>query len=229
MRDGFNRKSQMSRERIMKKTTIAVTLLLSAGPALSEFIDRGFGREDYGHGGSGGGNVEVYSKNSTDSYDDRDGQFKFIFGGAPNMGQVMFTHYNGSAWIDQAVVKPNGDLIVKGAVKSTQMIVDDLAAIWPDYVFRDDYKLLSIDDLSKHIKREGHLPGMPTAEDIKENGHDLGLVSTKTLEKVEELALYIIQLKQENDALRSELRIIQKRLGQESSSVVAAPTKPRPD
>lgn len=174
--------------------------LSSGGP-----VDRGNGRWDFGWLGTGGGNLEAYSKEATGNFADRSGEFKFIFGGGPTMGKVLFTHYNGTRWTDQIVIMPNGDLTSKGAIKATQMVVDTVANIWPDYVFTDSYSLMPISELKEFIEREGHLPGMPTAADIAENGHDLGLVSMKTLEKVEELALYVIQLRQENEGLRQEL------------------------
>ncbi|MTW22314.1 hypothetical protein [Allochromatium palmeri] len=169
------------------------------------------GRIDFGWEGSGGGNLESYSKSST-GYPGRQGQFKFIFGGAPTMGKILFTHYNGSGWRDVIAIMPSGDLIAKGTMKSTQMIVGTESEIWPDYVFKESYSLMPIADLKQFIEKEGHLPGMPTAADIEENGHNLGLVSVKTLEKVEELALYVIHLKEENEDLRSELNALKTTL-----------------
>ena len=203
----------------MKKSVIAAALMVTStclcAATVDEIVkDRGNGRYDFGWTGSGGGNLEAYSKTPSGPYAGRDGQFKFIFGGGPTLGSVAFTHYNGTGWDDKVRIQPNGDIITKGAVKSTEIVVATQADIWPDYVFRPGYDLMSIDDLSKHIQEKGHLPGIPTADEIAEQGQNLGLISTKTLEKVEELALYVIQLKNDNDALRAELEQIRTQLNE---------------
>jgi hypothetical protein len=65
---------------------------------------------------------------------------------------------------------------------------------WSDYVFLDEYKLMSLADLRKYIRRQGHLPGVPSTEEVVESGLDLGKMDAKLLEKIEELTLYILQL-----------------------------------
>lgn len=86
----------------------------------------------------------------------------------------------------------------------------ELEANWPDYVFDDNYKLKSIDELEKSIKENKHLPGMPSAKEVEEqNGFHVGEMQTKLLEKVEELTLYVIQLKKENDQLKKRVSDIE--------------------
>lgn len=194
----------------MKTLFAVICFAIISSPALAQTADVWKsevpgGRIDFGWKGDGGGNLEAYGKSST-KYAGRQGQFKFIFGGSPTMGKILFTHYRGGTdWHDVIVIMPNGDLISEGTMKATQMVVGTRSEIWPDYVFKDSYSLMPIADLKQFIEEEGHLPGMPTASDIEANGHDLGLVSAKTLEKVEELALYVIQLKEENENLKREL------------------------
>ncbi|OJY81406.1 MAG: hypothetical protein BGP13_15550 [Sphingobacteriales bacterium 40-81] len=56
------------------------------------------------------------------------------------------------------------------------------------------------------IKEHNHLPGIPSAKEIENDGGiDLGEMNRKLLEKVEELTLYIIELKKENDAIKEIL------------------------
>ncbi|MBK1722285.1 bZIP transcription factor [Thiocystis violacea] len=203
----------------MKKVAIATALMMASASACAAtaddiVTDKGNGRYDFGWTGTGGGNLEAYSKNATGAYDSRDGQFKFIFGGAPGTGTVTFTHYNGSGWSDRVVITPEGNLSVKGKIKANEIEVVDTSTSWPDYVFKDGYNLMSIDELNRHIEEKGHLPGIPTAEEISKNGQNLGLMSAKTLEKVEELALYVIQLKKDNDSLRTEIEQMRNRLDQ---------------
>lgn len=81
---------------------------------------------------------------------------------------------------------------------------------WPDYVFANDYNLMSIDDLEISINDNKHLPGLPAACDIEENGLQLGEMQGKIVEKLEEAHLYIIQLKKEIDLLKAEMKTIKQ-------------------
>ena len=44
-----------------------------------------------------------------------------------------------------------------------------------------------------NIQANGHLPKVPTAQEVEANGQDLGLIQQKLLEKIEELTLYTIE------------------------------------
>lgn len=99
-------------------------------------------------------------------------------------------------------------LTVGGKIICTELKVQ--VQPFPDYVFEDDYNLKSIDELEQHIKTYNRLPGMPSACEVEENGMNVGDMQTKVVEKVEENALYIIQLKKEIDALKAQLDALQK-------------------
>lgn len=80
---------------------------------------------------------------------------------------------------------------------------------WADYVFKEDYNLLTLDEVEQHIKENGHLPNVPSAETVVESGIDVAKMDAKLLEKIEELTLYIIEqnkrlikLEKENKELR---------------------------
>lgn len=89
----------------------------------------------------------------------------------------------------------------------------ELEASWPDYVFADGYNLMPLEQLKKEINQHKHLPGIPSAEEIEEQGGvDLGAMQTKLMEKVEELTLYILQLKEQNDKLQESNEKLQVRL-----------------
>jgi len=109
-------------------------------------------------------------------------------------------------------------LSVNGKVACEEVLVEDLTN-WPDYVFAKDYKLLSLEELEQSIKENNHLPGLPSASEIEDNGLMLGDMQKKLMEKVEELTLYTIQqgkliselqqkmenLEKENENLRESL------------------------
>jgi hypothetical protein len=67
---------------------------------------------------------------------------------------------------------------------------------FPDYVFKDDYELKSLSEVSSFIESHGHLPNMPSEQEVLENGMDLGKVNTVLVEKIEEMTLYAIDQEQ---------------------------------
>lgn len=77
-------------------------------------------------------------------------------------------------------------------------------ALWPDYVFKAGYRLPSLSYLRSYIDENHHLPGIPTEQQIKKDGLDLGEINTLLMKKVEELTLYVIQLKEENEKLKKD-------------------------
>ena len=81
---------------------------------------------------------------------------------------------------------------------------------WPDYVFEKDYDLMPLDEVERSIEKNGHLPGIPSAEVVEEEGIDVGEMQRLMMEKIEELTLYVIDLKKENDELKEEVKKLQE-------------------
>ncbi|MEQ9404094.1 MAG: hypothetical protein RIM99_10935 [Cyclobacteriaceae bacterium] len=81
---------------------------------------------------------------------------------------------------------------VNGTIRSKEVKVE--AAPWPDYVFDDNYTLPSLEQIEKFIQSEGHLPDIPTADEVNENGIALGEMNALLLKKIEELTLYQIEM-----------------------------------
>ena len=70
-----------------------------------------------------------------------------------------------------------------------------------DFVFDEDYNLPDIDEVDSFIKTNKHLPDIPSADEMVNNGIDLGEMQIKLLQKIEELTLYVIELKKENEEM----------------------------
>ncbi|PTS94693.1 hypothetical protein DBR11_22725, partial [Pedobacter sp. HMWF019] len=85
-----------------------------------------------------------------------------------------------------------------------------LKSAWPDYVFKDDYKLTSLQETEKHIKENGHLQGIPSAAEVKAEGIDLGEMNKKLLQKIEELTLYLIQKDHQNELLNKRIEKLEQ-------------------
>ena len=71
-------------------------------------------------------------------------------------------------------------------------------------MFDDDYRLSSLPELEQYIKVNRHLPDIPSAKDVEDNGVDLGEMNAKLLQKVEELTLYVIDLQKQIDELKQQ-------------------------
>lgn len=126
-----------------------------------------------------------------------------------------YVTFNEDGLIGIGTENPTVKLAVNGTVKAKKVIVTDQATEWPDFVFGDDYQLPSLVSLQKFVKKFKHLPGLPSAEDIQREGQNLGSVQSGILKQVEDLLLYVIELKQENqkqgmliNELRKELNLI---------------------
>ena len=78
------------------------------------------------------------------------------------------------------------------------------APCWPDFVFAKDYKLLPLQELEQYIEENQHLPNVPSAAEVEENGIELGEMNALLLQKVEELTRYIIDLQNQIDQLKTK-------------------------
>ncbi|MFC3197310.1 hypothetical protein ACFOET_06775 [Parapedobacter deserti] len=76
---------------------------------------------------------------------------------------------------------------------------------WADHVFQPDYKLRPLDEVQTYIQNYGHLPGIPTADEVIREGIDLGEMNKKLLEKIEELTLYLLEERQAREALEERI------------------------
>lgn len=98
-------------------------------------------------------------------------------------------------------------LAVNGKIRAKSVVVD---TGWSDFVFEDNYKLMPLQEVEKFIKDNRHLPDIPSEADVKKNGISVGDISSKLLQKIEELTLYVIELKKENETLRSDMSVLRK-------------------
>jgi len=101
-------------------------------------------------------------------------------------------------------------LAVEGKVGAHEVQVRTAGSGWADYVFFDDYKLRPLAEVEKYVKQNHHLPEVPSAEEVEKNGHNLGQMDAILLKKIEELTLYMIELKKDNQALRQEVEALKK-------------------
>src|SRR5690606_25041329 len=98
-------------------------------------------------------------------------------------------------------------LFVKDGIKTEKVKVEIASANgWADYVFKDDYNLMSLNEVESFIDENGHLPNIPSAEEIvKDGGFELKEMNVKLLEKIEELTLYIIEQNKRIEVLEAKI------------------------
>jgi hypothetical protein len=106
---------------------------------------------------------------------------------------------NGNVGI--GTTNPTYKLSVNGNIRSKEVVVE---SGWADFVFEKEYKLPTLSDVEKFIKINKHLPEIPSAKEIQNNGLKLGEVQTKMMQKIEELTLYVIQLNKEIELLKTK-------------------------
>ncbi|MBC7776057.1 MAG: hypothetical protein H7246_11530, partial [Phycisphaerae bacterium] len=115
----------------------------------------------------------------------------------------------GRIGINTTWVPAGYQLAIGGRVICEELRVE-LASAWGDYVFNDDYNLMPLEELEKSIQANKHLPGIPSAAQIEKEGIAVGDMQTKMMVKIEELTLYMIQLKKENDELKREIILLKQ-------------------
>ena len=110
---------------------------------------------------------------------------------------------------------PDELLTVKGIIHTQEVKVDLNGAVAPDYVFQKhfngfsvlmpEYELISLEKLELFLKENNHLPKLPSAAQMEDQGISLKEMNLLLLEKIEELTLYTIQQQKEIDALKEKV------------------------
>jgi hypothetical protein len=121
-------------------------------------------------------------------------------GGNTNQGQTGFVGINTTE------IATGYKFAVKSKIIAEELKVQKFD-FWPDYVFESNYPILSIHEYRDFIRTYKRLPGMPSADEITKNeGVEIGEFQMKLLEKVEEQALYIIELQHQINALHEIIK-----------------------
>ncbi|MBK8498218.1 MAG: hypothetical protein IPL52_05245 [Flavobacteriales bacterium] len=95
-----------------------------------------------------------------------------------------------------------GQYVHNGMLTEKVKVAVKTESDWSDDVFAKGYRLMPLADVSKHIARHGHLPGVPSAKEMVKEGLDVAATDAMLLRKIEEITLHMIQLSEELIALR---------------------------
>jgi hypothetical protein len=77
---------------------------------------------------------------------------------------------------------------------------------WADYVFASDYKVPNLYDIEKYYQANKHLPEIPSAAEVKENGINVGEMNTLLLKKIEEMTILMVKQQREIDELKTKIK-----------------------
>ncbi|MEO5675130.1 MAG: hypothetical protein ABIQ74_10840 [Chitinophagales bacterium] len=154
--------------------------------------------ELYGSGGTRQNEVRVIGKTIRFFY--------YNSAGAGSWDENMTINSNGQVGIDWNFSDPGHTvsdykLAVNGKIIATGARVQ-ISSDWPDYVFDQSHRLMSLSKLETYVYENKHLPDLPSAKEVGTDGIDLGEMNRIIVEKVEELSLYIIDLQKQINELK---------------------------
>lgn len=219
--DGFSIKQEASTVTIQQHEAANLDIFGYNGKGMSILAD---GTVQMGNGGEPGMmSIGSFSSTATSSYTAylglnvrRNGSSWILKNnGSNNGGAAIWGTTNGDIYFatvpstgssDQTittnVLRSNVNLILHNdgllQAKEVKVTLSD----WPDYVFGEEYKLMSLDETEQYIKENGHLPGLPSAQEVEDEGLSLGEMNARLMQKVEELTLHVIGLQKQIEELR---------------------------
>ena len=107
----------------------------------------------------------------------------------------------------------NENMKVDGQIKCNSLLIHDwlfsqagAPELPPDYVFTKGYNLQSLKEIEEYVKKHGHLPGIPSEEELRKNGVDMIQLNFMLLKKIEEMILHMIRQEKEIEELKKAVK-----------------------
>jgi hypothetical protein len=120
-------------------------------------------------------------------------------------GNIHSMTITSSGSVGIGTINPDQKLTVKGKIHAEEVIVD-LSVPVADYVFAKDYSLMPLHKVEQYVHQNSHLPDIPSATEIKEQGLSMGEMQNKLLKKIEELTLYVIEQNKKIERLEKQIK-----------------------
>jgi hypothetical protein len=126
-------------------------------------------------------------------------------------GDGSSVNNTGAVGINTTFIPADYKLAVNGRIIATEVLVRNPGvnfSNWPpDYVFYKDYPLMGLPELQEYIFENCHLPEVPTAEMIVQDGIKVSEMQLILLKKIEELTLYIIKQQEAINSMSRKLNM----------------------
>jgi hypothetical protein len=146
-------------------------------------------------GGGGAGDIRIRAVGGTN---------RILLGG----GTADVLTIAGSGKVGIGTIAPQYQLSVNGTIQAKEVRVE---TGWSDFVFEKNYKLRSLKEVQDYINAEKHLPDVPSAKEIQQNGLPVADMQTRMMQKIEELTLYIISQNQQIEQLQQKVAQLEKK------------------
>ena len=118
------------------------------------------------------------------------------------------------AWVENSLGTTPGDyrLYVSHGILTDKLKVamHSDPTNWSDFVFAKDYTLMPLAKVEDYVNANKHLPEIPSAKQVAEDGIDVAGMDAKLLQKIEELTLYAIQQQKQIEAQQKEIDALKK-------------------
>ncbi|HIB48536.1 MAG TPA: hypothetical protein EYN07_01380 [Flavobacteriaceae bacterium] len=143
-------------------------------------------------------------------YNDADDSFRFL-GAGTSVVEIDLTGTTVMSVVGN--INVNGDIITD-------------TTTYPDYVFEKyfdayseinpEYQFLPLPEAKEFIQNNGHLPGVKSFKEVKENDMNINLseVAVTNLEKIEELFIYTIEAHEQIENQKTEIAQLKKELAE---------------
>lgn len=165
-------------------------------------------------------NVESFRLGLKYNNDENNGFISFYRGVSTFGGFLGFSTYGAermriasSGNVGIGSLNPDEKLTVRGKIHAQEIKVD--LNVPADYVFQKyytgtsnlkaDYVMPTLSEVEQFTKDHNHLPNIPSAKEMKENGVELGMMNNLLLQKIEELTLYVIEQQKEIQLLKEKI------------------------
>ncbi|MFE7088392.1 hypothetical protein ACFU8T_13370 [Sphingobacterium spiritivorum] len=135
-------------------------------------------------------------------------------------GNVRFPEngvWNTNGNVGIGTTTPTERLSVNGNIRAREIKVE--TNNWPDYVFEEDYKLTPLAEVETFIKANKHLPEVPSAREIEEDGLSLGEMNKLMMKKIEELTLHLIEKEKRHEILSQRVHMLIEKVDQQASEI----------
>jgi hypothetical protein len=132
-----------------------------------------------------------------------------------NNGSVKLLNFADGGSFPQVWIgdhKPTGsyanfNFAVEGKVVAQSIyVIASGSSNWADYVFAPGYKLPKLSDVESYYKANKHLPEIPSAQEVQENGINVGEMNVLLLKKIEELTIYMVEQQKEIEKLKAIIK-----------------------